>query len=271
MKWVVLFLFLPFACAAQGLKLNQYDVFLKQQRIELEPVTLLSSSSTKLSVTFSSIASNFFVQVSGAGWGAVTVDEGDELRFLLSNDSTVTAKSIGLQTFEPGIPQSTYKHVYRTTDAALQALARYEVVSLRKASFKESSELRIPREAASKLQKPAALLLTEHKKASSTMRLKQINGREVAEHIGDSVQFCSKVYNTRYNATADGGQTTLQLQSGYSDPIVDVVIMPEDRSKFDNAPDAAFLNKEVCVNGVLVLRNDTPTLLIKNKGQLKLK
>ena len=51
MKRVLFFLFLPFACAAQGVKLAQYDAFLKKQRIEMEPVTLLSSS-TKLTLTF---------------------------------------------------------------------------------------------------------------------------------------------------------------------------------------------------------------------------
>ena len=271
MKRFVILLFMPFACAAQGLKLNQYDVFLKQQRIELNSVALLSSPSAKISVTFSSVASDCFVQVKGAGWGAVTVDEGDELRFLLSNDSTITATSISLQTFEPGIPQSTYKHTYRIAEAGLQALSRNELVGLRKYSFKAASDLRLPKEAAGKLEKPAALFLAEYKKANSVKRLKQINGSEAAEHIGDSVEFCSKVFNVRKSTNTQDGETVLQLQGDFSSPIVDLVIMPEDRSKFDGTSETIFLNKDVCVKGILVLRNDTPTMVAKSKDQLILK
>jgi hypothetical protein len=166
MKRLAIFLFLPLACTAQGVRLAQYDVFLKKQRIELDPVTLLSTSSAKLTVTFSSVAPALFVQLRGAGWGATTIDEGDGFVFHFTDDSAVV-KSTGLQTFEPGIPQSTYKHQYQITEEGVQALARNEVTSLRKYSFKESSDVRIPKELGAKLQKSAALFLVELRKRFS--------------------------------------------------------------------------------------------------------
>jgi len=270
MKRFLFFLFLPFACAAQGVKLAQYDVFLKKQRIEMEPLTLLSSPS-KLTLTFSSLAPDLFVELKGAGWGATTVDEGNELLFLFANDSSVTVTSTGLQTFEPGVPQSTYKHRYRITEAALQALARNELVGLRKFSFKESSEVRIPKEYASKLQKASALFLKELKNETKVKFLQQINAKDVAGHIGDSVQFCSKTYNYRYNAASNNGVAVLELQADFSEPIVNVIIGPEDRLKFGDAPEKNFLNQDVCVTGVLELRDDTPSVVVRNKEQLKLK
>ena len=243
LKRVVFFLLLPFACAAQSVKLAQYDAFIKRQRIEMEPVALLSSSTDKLTLAFLSLAPDLFVELKGAGWGATTVDEGDELLFLFANDSSVTAASTGLQTFEPGIPQSTYRHRYRITQAALQALARNPVTGLRKFSFKESSSVRIPKEFAARLQKTSALFLTELKNESTVKSLRQISAKDVALHIGDSVQFCSRTYNSRYNAALNNGLLVLELQADFSEPIVNVIIRPEDRLKFGNAPEMLFFEQ----------------------------
>ena len=214
---------------------------------------------------------DLFVDVKGAGWGATTIDEGDKLVFLFANDSSVAVTSTGLQTFEPGIPQSTYKHRYRITEAALQALARNGLVGLRKFSFKESSEVRIPKESAARLQKPSALFLAELKKPGKMKPLQQINAKDVAGHIGDSVQFCSRTYNSRYNATSGNGPAVLELQADFSEPIVNVIILPEDRAKFGDAPETFFLNKDVCVSGVLELRDDTPSVIVRSKEQLRIK
>ena len=270
MKRFLFFLFLPFACPAQGVKLAQYDVFIKKQRIEMEPVTLLSSPD-KLTVTFLSLAPELFVELKGAGWGATTIDEGDELLFLFANDSAVSATSTGLQTFEPGIPQSTYRHRYRISPAALQALARNPVTGLRKFSFKESSSVRIPKEQAARLQKSGALFLAELKNEKKSGSLRQISAKDVALHIGDSVQFCSRTYNSRPAVHANGAATVLELQADFSEPIVNVIIPPEDRVKFGDVPETFFLNKDVCVSGVLELRDDTPSVVVRSKEQLKLK
>jgi hypothetical protein len=61
------------------------------------------------------------------------------------------------------------------------------------------------------------------------------------------------------------------MQANFSEPIVNVIILQQDRLNFGDAPEKDFLNKDVCVTGVLVLRNDTPTLIVHNKGQLKMK
>ena len=135
MKWLLFLLCLPCTCLAQGVKLASYDVFVKKHRIEMEPVSLLQMPAAKLPVTFSAVAADLFVQFTGAGWGAITVDDGNDLVFQFANDSTVTVKADGLQTFEPGIPQSTYKHRYRILQADVAMLARNEITGLSKYSF----------------------------------------------------------------------------------------------------------------------------------------
>lgn len=267
MKWVLAFLFLPFVCAAQSVKLNQYDKFLKQHRVELEPVSLLSSSSTRLAVVFSAVGSNLFVQASGWGWGAATVDAGDDLVFRLANDSVITATSVGLQTFEPGVERSTYRHRYRISHAALQALAQQEVTGLRKFSFGEASEVSVPRDQRPALKRSAGLFLSELAR-SSRQSLTPIAVRDVFRHIGDSVRFCSKVYRVHKALSGNQSFTLLDLQADYSEPIVTVMIGAGDLAQFGADPAALFLNRDACVSGVVALRNNVPTVVVRNKNQL---
>lgn len=271
MKQVPFLFLLPLFCAAQGVRVSQYDVFVKKHRIEMESVPLLSSSAAKLTVTFSSVASDLFVQFAGAGWGAVTVDDGNELLLQFTNDSAVTLKADGLQTFEPGIPQSTYRHRYRITKEDVEALARNGLAAIRKYSFKEAADIRIPREAGTKLQRQSTAFLIELKKTANILPLKRINAKDVLEHIGDSVQFCSKIYNVQHTAAVQEKSTVINLQTNFSEPVVNLVIAEEDRPKFDEVPDTDFINREICVSGVLQLRNNVPTVVVSRKEQLTAK
>ncbi len=267
MKWLLFFFCLPVAGFSQGVKMAGYDAFVKKHRIEMEPVPLLQTSAAKMAVAFSAVASDLFVQFTGAGWGAVTVDDGDDLLFQLTNDSTVTVKADGLQTFEPGIPQSTYRHRYRIAQAGVEALARNGIAGLRKFSFKEATDIKLPKEASAKLQRQSAAFLTELKKAVAFVPLKRIAAKDVLNHIGDSVEFCSRIYNIRPSAGEKA--VVASLQADYSEPVVNLLIGEEDRPKFGTAPDADFINKEICVSGLLLLRNNVPTITVRSKEQLK--
>lgn len=256
---------LPLFCAAQGVRVNQYDKFIKKHRLETEPVQLLSSSSGALWVSFLAVGTELFVQTGGWGWGATTIDDGNPFVFLLANDSGVSAEAAGLQTFEMGLERNTFKHRYRIGRAEVEALAANDVAALRKYTFKESSEQKLPREAKARLRRQAGLFLDELKKASLVKPLLQISSADVASHIGDSVRFCSRVYNVRQKGTPSG-ELLLELQSDFSHPVVAVLIAGADRSQFAAAE--TYLNKEVCVTGVLTLRDNVPTVTAQTAGQL---
>ena len=270
MKWLLFLWLLPFAGASQGVRLARYDVFVKKQRVEMEPVSLLSSAESKLTVTFSAVGADLFVQFNGAGWGAVTIDDGNELLFRFANDSAVTVTADGLQTFEPGIPQSTYRHRYRIAQEGVEALSRNELANLRKYSFKEAADLRLPKDAGAKLQKQSASFLKELSKAATIIPLKRISAKAVLEHIGDSVQFCSKVYNVRSALVSEEKGTVLSLQAAYNEPVVNVLIREEDLVKFGANAEEIFAEKEVCISGVLVLQDNVPTITVRQKEQLKM-
>lgn len=268
---LLLVLLVPFFGLTQGVKANLFDKFLKKQRVEMEPVVISGlSGNNRLSLAFSAVASTLYLNLSGAGWGASTVDKDNELVLLLANDSALHLKATSLQSFEPGLMQNVYRHQYYLTFHDLDLLSRIDLVGLRKYSFDAYSDLSLTKENYAGIKKMSELFLQELKKAKIDDAVKQIDIREIRNYIGDSVAFCSKVFRTRYFQGSEGGPTLLDVQADFADPFVNVVILEKDRSTFSNAPEKIFLNKDVCISGVVRLRNNLPYLEIRRKDQIRL-
>ena len=250
---------------------NVFDNFIKKWRIVVEPFSIYRAGNTRLAMSYTSIASELFVEMSGSGWGASTIDDGNELIFLFGHDSTITARATALQTFEPGISKSTYKHQYAISYTNLQALAQYELIGIRKYSFKEFSDLRISREDAARVQRLSNFFLAELKKANIIKPLQQVNVKDITRHIGDSVMFCSKIYAARLYNSSENKPIVFDVQSNFTDPVINVVILEEDRKNFADAPDQAYLNKDVCISGVVTMRSNVPYIALHSREQLKVK
>lgn len=224
----------------------------------------------KLSFDFSAIGSSMFLNLNGSGWGASTVDAGNELILLFSNDSTVTLRSPSLQSFESGEVANKYSHRYVLTTSDLLALSNYVLTGLRKYSFNSFADLRVARENGERLRKLSLRFASELKKVDSYKRIKQIALQDIRNYIGDSVIFCSKVYKTRYFQGSEESPTLLDVQANLSDPFVNVLILEKDRPKFSNAPEMRYANKKVCIFGLVQMRNNIPTIIIRNETQIKL-
>lgn len=261
----------PVFTFSQSVKVNVYDKFIRQQRIELEPLIIQSGNNSKVALSFSSIASTFYLQLSGAGWGASTIDVDNPVIFLFSNDSTVTLRSTSLQTYEPGLAQSTYSHQYYIAPTDIQAFSQYDLVGIRKYSFKDFTDLSIPRETAPKIKGLGALFIRELKKANVLKTLKYINVKDVAKYVGDTVQFCSKVYSTRYYEGSVGKPTLLDVRANFSEPLVNTIVLGEDRKAFNDAPEILYVNREVCISGIVQLYNGSPQILIRKREQITVK
>ncbi|MDQ3277067.1 MAG: hypothetical protein M3Q06_01995, partial [Bacteroidota bacterium] len=269
--WFVLTLCLPFIGFSQGVKTNQFDKFLKKQRIEIEPVPITGlPEKDKLSFDFTAIAADLFLNLSGTGWGATTVDKENALVLLFSNDSSLSLKAAALQSFEPGLAESAYRHRYNLTLQQLSALSRFDLIGLRKYSFDTYNELSLPAQNRDAIKRASALFLSELKKANITSSVREISVKDIRNYIGDSVSFCSQVFRTRFFKESEEGPTLLDVQANFSDPFVNVVILEKDRSKFNNAPEDVFLNKNVCISGVVGLRNNIPYLVVQNKDQIRM-
>src|SRR5690242_17206026 len=121
----------PFFSYAQKLKVNEYDKFIKQRRIEVEPMPIFANDKANLSLSYLATGTSLFTSLNGLGWGATTVDADNEVIFLFSNDSTVTIKSTSLQTSQVTSDGIAYKHLYKMTVPDIENLSRYQIVGLR--------------------------------------------------------------------------------------------------------------------------------------------
>lgn len=271
---VFFFLFYLFCtgAAAQGVKTNEYDQFLKKQRIEWTPLVLSGvGGQTRLSLSLSAEGTALFLTLDGAGWGAGTVDAGNELILLFANDSTATLKATSLQSFEPGLLQNSYHHKYAIPADGLRALEQYELTGMRKYSFASFSDLKIPKENRVPLKEMALGFAAELQQQKPVKTLQSISLKEIRNHIGDSVRFCTKVYNTRHFQSSSGGPTLLDVQADFSDPLANVVILENDRSQFNNVPELRYRQKEVCIAGRVEMLNSIPTVVLRKKEQIVLK
>lgn len=269
--WLFLALCLPVFGLSQGVKTNHFDKFLKKQRIETEPVSLTGlPPKDRLSIAFTAISSDLFLSLSGAGWGASTVDKENELVLFFSNDSSVSLKASALQSFEPGLTEHSYRHHYHLNFRQLEALSRFDLASMRKYSFNTYTDLSLPEENRENVKRISTAFLEELKRANINQSVKEIQVKEIRNYIGDSVSFCSKVFRTRYFKESEEGPTLLDVQTDFSDPFVNVVILEKNRAKFTGSPEANFLNQDVCISGVVRLRNNIPYLEVHSPEQIRM-
>jgi hypothetical protein len=164
MKAIILFI-VPFISFTQMLgQVVPTNAYLPPQ-IEIGPLPVLHTSAGKLSIRFVAWGSQAFIELSGAVWGAATVSLGNEAIFLFSNDMTVTVKSMEVQGLDAG--NNTYKHRYAINRSDVETLSQYNLIGIRKYSFRDFSDLAIPRQKAGPIKELSAAFLKELSKLST--------------------------------------------------------------------------------------------------------
>lgn len=115
------------------------------------------------------------------------------------------------------------------------------------------------------------------KKVLSTMLLvsiglfanaqQKIKIEDAAQHEGDSVTICSKVYGGRYMSNSKSAITLLNVGGLYPNALLTVLIKPENRAAFTNKPEEFYIGKEVCITGKIILFKGKPEIeLFSEKG-----
>lgn len=268
---IMLCCLMPLFGLCQKLKINEFDKFTRQRRVEVEPVLLLSAGKANVSMSLAAAGSSLYFWLNGTGWGASTIDAGNEVIFLFSNDSTLAIKSTGLQTCEFTAAGSSYKHKYFISADDLKLLTQYNLVGIRKYGFKDFNDLHVSKTQAEKIKKLSVLFVEELRKAKVIQGLKKIELKDITRHVGDSVQFCSKVYSTRNFESAEGNLTLLDVNPSYGMQPVAVVIRGADREKFLDKPEQLYKDKEVCITGMVQMYNNIPQIVLYHRQQIKVK
>lgn len=261
---------LPPLLSAQKIKTNTYDKFPRQQSIASEPLWVIQGPKNKLSLSFYSNGSAFYLEMSGSGWGASTIDADNELILLFSNDSIVSVRSPALQTFEQDERQSRYRHHYLIQERDLEKMRQYELVSMRKYSFKDFSDVSVPGQSREKIKALSALFLSELKKTQVVKTLKLIEGRDIPKHLGDSVRFCATIAAAGYDSIAANGSISLSLETQHGQVPALLLIRQQDRPKFPHDAARFYKEKNICVSGVVRLTHNRAEIIVFDPSQIKI-
>ena len=268
---MLLFTLLPLAGMSQKITVNEYNQFTKQRRIGTEAVRIYAENKSVVNLAFNSSGQVISLQISGYGWGASAIDEGQKVVFLFSNDS-IAGTSTSVQTSEVNASfQNTYQHSYYVNRSDINQLSQFDVVGIRKYGLLgEAYYMKVSKENAEKIKRISVLFLEELKKAKIGTPLQEINIRDVASHIGDSVRFCTKILHTRFFETATNRPTLLEVNDNFSSPLVNIIIWDQDRKNFSNAPETLYDQKDVCIAGFVESLNNVPQIVLRNRNQITL-
>lgn len=170
---ILLVFLLPFATLAQKIRMNEFDKFIKQQRVETFPLALTTTSQMKMSVCLSAVGSKLYVQLLGAGVGANRIDLEDRVIFLMDNDSTIIVQSKGYQGFDIGATTSTYKHHYILSYSDLEKLSQYNLAALRKYHSEDYDDVSVSKEVSQQFKQLCSLFIAELSKSNLIQVVKE--------------------------------------------------------------------------------------------------
>jgi len=97
-----------------------------------------------------------------------------------------------------------------------------------------------------------------------------ISAGEAAERIGTMAKVCGEVASADYLSNVSGQPTFLNLDEPYPAPIFTVVIFGENRQRFRTPPEQAYLNRLVCVTGIIREHDGLPQIIVSNPEQISL-
>jgi hypothetical protein len=89
-------------------------------------------------------------------------------------------------------------------------------------------------------------------------------------HEGEKATVCGFVAGTQYARSATGQPTFLDLEKPFPDETFRAVIWGEDRDRFMEPPETAYIRRNLCVSGTIQLFSGTPEIIVRGPEQLSL-
>jgi hypothetical protein len=96
----------------------------------------------------------------------------------------------------------------------------------------------------------------------------EVKIEELAQHIGDSVKVCAKIYGGIFLERSKDTPTLLNAGGAYPNNPLTIVIGPEVRKEFKNKPEEFYKDKQVCITGKVELYKEKPQIVIHTVDQL---
>lgn len=99
----------------------------------------------------------------------------------------------------------------------------------------------------------------------------EIKIEDLDKHVGDSVTVCTKIYGGIFLERSKGTPTLLNAGGAYPNAPLTILIGPEARSLFKEAPEVFYKDKEVCITGKIILYKEKPEIVVYGEKQIVLK
>ena len=98
---------------------------------------------------------------------------------------------------------------------------------------------------------------------------KEIQPKDAAAHVGDSVVFTGAVYTGRFLTSSKDRVTLLNLGGAYPNQLITLVVPLANCMDFEEAPEKAYIKKVVRVKGKIELFNGKPQVVLYSEEQIE--
>lgn len=96
-----------------------------------------------------------------------------------------------------------------------------------------------------------------------------IIAEEAANHIGQTLTVCGKVFGGRYLENSASKPTLLNVGGNFPNHHLTVLIRNEDRKNFTFKPEEKYINQNICITGELIDYRGKPELIVSTPNEIK--
>jgi len=93
---------------------------------------------------------------------------------------------------------------------------------------------------------------------------------EAANHLGEVAEVCGFCVSINYENERQGKPVILDFEKKYPEQVFSVIIYEIDIKKFEKPPEEIFLNKPVCVKGLIDAIKGVPFIIVSDPQQIQI-
>lgn len=93
---------------------------------------------------------------------------------------------------------------------------------------------------------------------------------EAAEHIGEEATVCGTVANAVFVENDRRQPTYLNFGAAWPDQVFNVLILGRHRPRFEQPPEEAYADREICVEGLIEETDGVPMISVRRPEQITL-
>lgn len=97
----------------------------------------------------------------------------------------------------------------------------------------------------------------------------KIDAAEATDYIGTAAEVCGKVASADYVTELGGEPTFLNMGRAHPNQLFTAVIWSSNRAKWREPPEQQYINREICVSGMIENHEGTPQIVVVSPDQIE--